>query len=148
MFSVIVLTLLTGLVVLNVVLLTRVRSHESFEARLRDDLSRAQQRQSEESRALREEVATSIQRFASQTEQRTESLRTAVTHQLSGSREEANELLTRFLTATTDMQRDQQKQLEAIRGVIDQRLLSLQTDNAAKLETDAANGRRKASDHA
>jgi DNA recombination protein RmuC len=134
MFSAVVLTGLAAIVVLNLLLLTRVRSHDAFETRLRDDLARAQQRQSEESRALREEVGASIQRFASQTEQRTESLRSAVTHQLSGSREEANELLTRFLTATTQMQRDQQKQLEAIRGVVDQRLLSLQTDNAAKLE--------------
>jgi DNA recombination protein RmuC len=134
MFSAVVLAVLAAIVVLNLLLLTRVRSHDAFEVRLRDDLARAQQRQSEESRSLREEVATSIQRFASQTEQRTESLRTAVTHQLSGSREETNELLTRFLTATAQMQRDQQKQLEAIRGVVDQRLLSLQTDNAAKLE--------------
>jgi DNA recombination protein RmuC len=115
MFSA-VFAVLAIVVILNLLLLTRVRSHDSFEARLRDDLARAQQRQSEESRALREEIASSIQRFASQTEQRTESLRTAIAQQLSGSREE------------------QQKQLEAIRGVVDQRLLSLQTDNAAKLE--------------
>src|SRR3984957_770241 len=134
MFSLVLLAVLLAIVVLNLVLVGRVRSHDAFEIRLRDDLARAQQRHSEESRALREEVAQSIQRFASQTEQRTESLRSAVTHQLLGSREEANELLTRFLTATTGMQRDQQKQLEAIRGVVDQRLLSLQTDNAAKLE--------------
>ena len=134
MFSALVLTILAAVVILNLILLTRVRSHEGFESRLRDDLARSQQRQSEESRALREEVGANIQRFASQTEQRTESLRAAVTHQLSGSREETNQLLTRFLTATTEMQRDQQKQLEAIRGVVDQRLLSLQTDNAAKLE--------------
>ncbi len=138
MFYAAVVAVLAVILVLNLLLLTRMRSHGAFEAglesRLRDDMARAQQRQSDESRALREEVAASIQRFASQTEQRTESLRTAVTHQLSGSREEANELLTRFLTATTEMQREQQKQLEAIRGVVDQRLLSLQTDNAAKLE--------------
>jgi DNA recombination protein RmuC len=134
MFFAVVIAVLAAIVVLNLLVLTRVRSNEGLESRLRDDLSRAQQRQSDESRALREEVAAGIQRFASQTEQRTESLRTAVTHQLSGSREEANQLLTRFLTATTDMQRDQQRQLEAIRGVVDQRLLSLQTDNAAKLE--------------
>ena len=134
MFSAVLFAAIAVVVVLNLLLLTRVRSHDSFEARLRDDLARAQQRQSEESRALREEIATSIQRFASQTEQRTESLRTAVTQLLSGSREEANELLTRFLTATGEMQREQQKQLEAIRGVVDQRLLSLQADNAAKLE--------------
>jgi DNA recombination protein RmuC len=134
MFSALVLVLLAVIVVLILVLFTRLRSHDGFESRLRDDLARAQQRQSDESRALREEVGASIQRFASQTELRTESLRTAVIHQLSGSREEASDLLTRFLTATTEMQRDQQKQLEAIRGVVDRRLLSLQTDNAAKLE--------------
>jgi DNA recombination protein RmuC len=116
MFPAVVLVLLAALVVLNLLLLTRVRSHEGSESRLREELARAQQRQSEESRALREEVAAGIQRFAAQSEQRTESFRTAVTLQLSGSREES------------------QKQLEGIRGVVDQRLHSLQTDNAAKLE--------------
>ncbi|MDP9053757.1 MAG: DNA recombination protein RmuC [Acidobacteriota bacterium] len=138
MFYAAVVVFLVALLILNLLLLSRIRSHGAFEtgleARLREDIARAQQRQSDESRALREEVAGNIQRFASHTEQRTEALRTAVTHQLSASREEANELLTGFLTATTGMQRDQQKQLEAIREVVDQRLLSLQTDNAAKLE--------------
>ena len=105
MFSAAVLVVLAAIVVLNLLLLSRIRSHEGVESRLRDDLSRLQQRQSEESRALREEVAAGIQRFASQTDQRTESARMAVT-----------------------------QQLEAIRGVVDQRLHSLQTDNAAKLE--------------
>jgi DNA recombination protein RmuC len=127
MFSAVVFVFLATIVILNLLLLTRLRSHESFEARfesretgfesrLRDDFARIQQRQTEESRALREEVAASIQRFASQTEQRTESFRSAVMHQLSDSRDEA------------------QKQLETIRGIVDQRLHSLQTDNAAKLE--------------
>lgn len=105
MFSAVVLVLLAALIVLNLLLLTRVRSQEGSESRLREELARAQQRQSEESRALREEVAAGIQRFAG-----------GVTLQLAGSREES------------------QKQLEAIRGVVDQRLHSLQTDNAAKLE--------------
>jgi DNA recombination protein RmuC len=105
MFYAIVLVVLAAILVLNLILLTRVRSSDWFEARLRDDFARAQQRQSEESRALREEIAATIQRFASQTEQRTESLRTAVT-----------------------------QQLESLRGVVDQRLRSLQTDNAARLE--------------
>jgi DNA recombination protein RmuC len=105
MFSAVLLVLLAVLIVLNLLLLARVRSHDAFEIRLRDDLARAQQRQSEESRALREEVSASIQRFAS-----------GVTQQFSRSREE------------------QQNQLEAIRGVVDHRLLALQTDNAAKLE--------------
>jgi DNA recombination protein RmuC len=100
-----VIVLLAALIVLNLLLLTRLRSQEGSESRLREELARAQHRQSEESRALREEVAAGIQRFAG-----------GVTLQLSGSRDES------------------QKQLEAIRGVVDQRLRSLQTDNAAKLE--------------
>jgi DNA recombination protein RmuC len=105
MFSAVLLIAIAAVIVLNLLLLFRVRSHDSFEARLRDDLARAQQRQSDESRALREEIASSIQRFANQNEQRTESLRAAMT-----------------------------QQLESIRGIVDQRLRSLQNDNAAKLE--------------
>ena len=56
-------------------------------------------------RALREELASSLQRFALQNDQRSEALRASLT-----------------------------AQLETIRGVVDQRLSSLQTDNAAKLE--------------
>jgi DNA recombination protein RmuC len=105
MFSVLLFAAIAAIILLNLLLLTRVRSHESFEARLRDDLGRIQQRQSDESRALREEIASSITRFAAQNEQRTESLRTAMT-----------------------------QQLESIRGIVDQRLHLLQIDNAAKLE--------------
>jgi len=112
MFSAVLLSLLAVVVILNLLLLARVRSHDSFEARMRDDLARLQQRQSEESRALREEVASGIQRFAG-----------GVTQQFSG-----------FAATATENQREQQKQLEAIRGVVDQRLHALQTDNAAKLE--------------
>src|SRR4051794_38170002 len=119
MFYVVLFAGMAAILAVNLILLSRVRTSGSFEARLRDDLARMQQRQSEECRALREEVAVSIQRFACQTEQRTESLRNAVTNQFAG-----------FLTATTEMQRDQHRQLEAIRGVVDQRLHSLQTDNA------------------
>jgi DNA recombination protein RmuC len=105
MFSTVVLAVLAAIVILNLLLLARLRSRDGFETRLLNDLARINQRQSEESRALREEVAAGIQRFAIQTEQRTESLRTTV-----------------------------MQQLETIRVVVDQRLLSLQTDNAAKLE--------------
>jgi DNA recombination protein RmuC len=105
MFSAVLLLLVTVIFVLNLLLLLRVRSQDGLELRLRDDVAR-------ESRALREEIAASIQRFAGQTEQRGEWLRHAM----------------------TEMNRDQQKQLDAIRAVVDQRILSLQTDNAAKLE--------------
>jgi DNA recombination protein RmuC len=109
MFSALLVAGFAAVVGLNLLLLSRLRSglhsNAAFEARLRDDMARAQQRQSEESRALREEIAAGIQRFAGQHEQRGESLRTAMT-----------------------------QQLESIRGVVDQRLLAMQTDNAAKLE--------------
>jgi DNA recombination protein RmuC len=58
-----------------------------------------------QSRALREELAASLQRFGLQNDQRSEALRASLT-----------------------------AQLETIRGVVDQRLYSLQADNAAKLE--------------
>lgn len=98
MFSIAVAVLLAAILALNLLLLARVRSHDSFpnsfDARLR-----------EESRGLREEIAAGIQRSSMQSEQRTESLRAAIT-----------------------------QQLETIRGVVDQRLQSLQHDNAARLE--------------
>jgi DNA recombination protein RmuC len=94
MFSTAVLALLAAILVLNLFLLMRVRSHDSIEARLR-----------EESRGLREEIASSIQRFSTHSEQRGESLRASIT-----------------------------LQLETIRGVVDQRLQAIQSDNAAKLE--------------
>jgi DNA recombination protein RmuC len=109
MFSAVLLlavaAIVAAILVVNILLLMRVRSQDGLELRLRDDLAR-------ESRALREEIAASIQRFAGQTEQRGEWLRHAM----------------------TEMNRDQQKQLDAIRGVVDQRIQSLQTDNAARLE--------------
>ncbi|HEX4278816.1 MAG TPA: DNA recombination protein RmuC [Bryobacteraceae bacterium] len=105
MFSAVLLLLIAVILALNLLLLMRVRSHDGLEVRLSNDLAR-------ESRALREEITASIQRFAGQTDQRGEWLRTAM----------------------TETQRDQRTQLEAIRAVVDQRLASLQTDNAAKLE--------------
>jgi DNA recombination protein RmuC len=105
MFSAALVVLLLLIVVLNVILLTRMSSRDAFESRLRDELARSQQRQSDENRALREELGAGIQRFAGQAEQRSEFLRTSVT-----------------------------QQLESIRGVVDRRLETLQTENSAKLE--------------
>ena len=98
MFSALLLAGLAILICLNLMLLVRLRSHDGWEAR-------AAQRQSEESRAVREELARGIQRFAAQNDQRSEALRASLA-----------------------------QQLEMIRGVVDQRLHSLQADNAAKLE--------------
>jgi len=94
MFYAAVFVILAGILVINLLLLNRLRSNEGLEARLRED-----------SRALREDIAASIHRFATQNDQRAESLRTAVS-----------------------------QHLENIRDGVDKRLHSLQTDNAAKLE--------------
>src|SRR5580704_3959444 len=111
MFSVITLVLLALIAVLLVVLLLRPRPADS-----RDDIVRLRQGQTEDARALREELASGLQRYAMQTDQRAESLRGAVMQQL------------------TDAQRGQRTELESIRTALDQRLAAIQTDNAARLE--------------
>ena len=111
MFSVIALVFLAVIVVLLAILLLRPRPVDS-----RDDLARLRQAQSEDARALREELASGLQRYAMQTDQRAESLRTAVLQQL------------------TDAQRGQRTELESIRTALDQRLAAIQSDNAARLE--------------
>lgn len=105
MFLTATLVLLALIVALNVVLLLRFGSREASDTRLRDDLARLERRQSEESRALREELSSNVQRLVAQSEQRAEFLRSSVT-----------------------------QQMEAVRGIVDQRLASLQSENAAKLE--------------
>jgi DNA recombination protein RmuC len=94
MFYVVVFAVLVALLAINLLLLKRMRSHDGLESRLR-----------EENRALREEISAGIHRFASQNDQRQESLRAAVT-----------------------------QHLESIRDGVDRRLHSMQADNAAKLE--------------
>jgi DNA recombination protein RmuC len=115
MFPAITLALLAVIVVLLVALLLRPRPADSG-AETRADIARLRQTQSEDARALREEIASGLQRYAMQTDQRAESLRTAVLQQL------------------TDAQRGQRTELESIRAALDQRLAAIQTDNAARLE--------------
>ena len=105
MFSVLLVAILAFIAVLNLILISRLRSQSDSEARLRDDMARNRQQQSEEGRAMREELASGFQRFSRQTGQR-----------------------------LIEMQRDQRTDLENIRAVVDRRLLTLQTENAAKLE--------------
>ncbi len=115
MFSLLIPILLAVIVVLLTVLLLRPRADNSANAS-RDDIARLRQTQSEDARGLREELAGGLQRYATQTDQRAESLRTAVLQQL------------------TDAQRDQRTELESIRTALDQRLAAIQADNAARLE--------------
>jgi len=100
MFSVITVVLLALIVILLLVLLLRPRPVDS-----RDDIARLRQGMADESRALREELGSGLQRYAMQTDQRAESLRTAVT-----------------------------SQMDSIRTAMDQKLASMQADNAAKLD--------------
>jgi DNA recombination protein RmuC len=105
MFSAAVVVLLLSIVILNVILLLRLRAGGESESRLRDELARMQMRQSEENRALRDELNAGIQRFAGQTDQRAEVLRTNVA-----------------------------QQLEAIRGLVDKRLEQMRQTVDEKLQ--------------
>jgi DNA recombination protein RmuC len=122
MFSAILLAALVLVLVLNSILLHRLRSRESPEARLRTqdalelrlradiaglraDALDARRQHAEESRAQRAELGGSLERYTDQTHRQ-----------------------------LIEMQRDQRTELERIRSVVDGRLLALQTDNAAKLE--------------
>ena len=122
MFSAILLAALVLVLVLNSILLHRLRSQESPEARLRTqdalelrlradiaglraDALDARRQHAEESRAQRAELGGSLERYTDQTHRQ-----------------------------LIEMQRDQRTELERIRSVVDGRLLALQTDNAAKLE--------------
>jgi DNA recombination protein RmuC len=122
MFSAILLAALALVIVLNLILLHRLRSQEAPEARLRTqdaletrlradiaglraDALDARRQHAEESRAQRAELGGSLERYTGQTHQQ-----------------------------LIEMQRDQRTELERIRSVVDGRLLALQTDNAAKLE--------------
>jgi DNA recombination protein RmuC len=111
MFSLLTPVLLLVIVFLLSALLMRPRPVDA-----REDLARLQRIQSEDNRALREELASGLQRYAMQTDQRAESLRSAVLQQL------------------TDAQRGQRTELESIRTALDQRLAAIQADNAARLE--------------
>lgn len=116
MFSGITFGVVALLLVVNLIVLLRLRAQEGGEARLRDELARGRQQQADEARALRHELALSVERFASQTEMRAESLRASLAQSLA------------------ELQRDQRTELERSRAAIEQKLQAIQTDNAAKLE--------------
>lgn len=85
--------LLAAVIVLNLILLNRTRVSEASERRLRDDIERLRLHDAEQSRALREEVASGIQRFAELNDQRAEALRTAVTRHLTAMQQTVDEKL-------------------------------------------------------
>jgi DNA recombination protein RmuC len=74
-----------------------VRSSDASESRLRDEIGRMRQHYSDEARALREELSAGLQRFAGQTDQRAEALRSAVAQQLDRVRMTVDEKLQQTL---------------------------------------------------
>jgi DNA recombination protein RmuC len=153
MFSGLLFSAVLVLIVLNVLLLLKLRStaqtERDSESRLRDELLRNRQQQSEEGRALREEIAGGLQRFASLSEQRSEGLRSAVDQRLAGLQAE-NERRTEQLRAGLDERlrtrfdeiggalhrfaTQSEQRADALRTAVDQRLLALQASNEQKLE--------------
>ena len=112
MFFIVLAALVVAALIFNILILTRMRSQDGAESRIREDLARLQQRQADDARGLREELSGVLQRAALQTDQRVEALRGA----LGGSAAE------------------QRAELEKIRNVVDARLQTLQQENSAKLE--------------
>src|SRR5438128_724644 len=106
MFSAVLLVLVAVIVVLNVVLLSRLRGQYALESRLRDDLGRARQQQSEESRAQREELAGALQRFGGNTVHELDKIRTVVDQRLHA------------------LQIDNSAKLEQMRQTVDEKLQS------------------------
>ena len=96
--------ILVIVLVVNLILLSRQKSHEAFETRLRDELGRSAQRQSEECRALREETAAAIQRSGGYIEQRLDSIRGVVDDRLKC------------------LERDNALRLEQMRKTVDEKL--------------------------
>src|SRR5437868_11486941 len=96
MFSLVILSILVIVVVLNLILLSKRRSgdpaaalpgrldailrgQESLESRLREEMARSQQREGEENRALREEVCASLQAAAARSQWDAQNLREETT---------------------------------------------------------------------
>jgi DNA recombination protein RmuC len=86
MFSFAVLTALAALILLNLLLVARLRGREASQAalemRLREELARSQQLQLQESRGLREELSRGLDRFSGQTAHQLETVRNAVDQRL------------------------------------------------------------------
>jgi DNA recombination protein RmuC len=116
MFPVILGVLVCAILVLNILLLLRVRATGAAEARTGAEI-----------RALRGELSTSLQNFSSHTE-----------GQFSRARSELNEAIA---TSRRDqaggmeqLRHSVESRLELVRTAVEQRLQAIQTDNAQKLE--------------
>src|SRR5579862_8233217 len=106
-----ILAVLVLLVFLNLQLLTRLQAGTAAESRLREDLARLAQRQSDDSRALREEVANGIHRFSTQSLEAAHTQRTDL--------DRIRESLDVRLAA---LQTDNARRLEEMRATVDENL--------------------------
>jgi DNA recombination protein RmuC len=82
MFPWAVLAGLGAIAILNLILISRIRSSEASEARLRDEIARSRQQSAEEGRALRIELTGALDRIACQMEERARVLRSELTGML------------------------------------------------------------------
>lgn len=80
--AVLILILLAAVLVVCLILLSRLGSQDASEGRLRDEMARSQRNQSEESRALREELAGSAHRLSALIDKRLETMRQTVDEKL------------------------------------------------------------------
>jgi len=106
MFYAVLLAIAAAIVVLNLILLGRMRSRDALEIRLRDDIARSRQQQSEESRAQREELAMAMQRFGGNTVAELDKIRTVLDQRLH------------------TLQSDNSARLEQMRQTVDEKLQS------------------------
>jgi DNA recombination protein RmuC len=106
-----ILAVLVLVVLLNIQLLNRLQAGAAAESRLREDLARLAQRQSDDSRALREEVASGIHRFS------TQSLEAAHTQ-----RTDLDRIRESLDARLASLQMDNARRLEEMRSTVDEKL--------------------------
>jgi DNA recombination protein RmuC len=116
MFPVVLGALACAILLLNILLLLRVRATGTSEARTGDEI-----------RALRAELSASLQNFSSHTEGQLSRARSELNEAIAASRRDQS-------GGMEQLRQTVESRLELVRTVVEQRLQAIQTDNAHKLE--------------
>jgi DNA recombination protein RmuC len=116
MFPVVLGALACAILLLNILLLLRVRATGTSEARTGDEI-----------RALRAELSASLQNFSSHTEGQLSRARSELNEAIAASRRDQS-------GGMEQLRQTVESRLELVRTVVEQRLQAIQTDNAQKLE--------------
>jgi DNA recombination protein RmuC len=116
MFPVVLDALACAILLLNILLLLRVRATGTSEARTGDEI-----------RALRAELSASLQNFSSHTEGQLSRARSELNEAIAASRRDQS-------GGMEQLRQTVESRLELVRTVVEQRLQAIQTDNAHKLE--------------